>query len=66
MDLTVTDGPDRGKVRQAIYAIRPPPYDGYYLDLCIAAPGAARPGEFVDNPAAGWQLYTFARYPGMR
>jgi uncharacterized protein (TIGR03067 family) len=66
MDLTVSDGPDQGKVRQAIYEIRPNLYDGYYLYLCIAQPGMRRPSEFVDKPEAGWQLYTFARYPGMR
>jgi uncharacterized protein (TIGR03067 family) len=67
IDLTVSDGPDKGKIRQAIYEIRPSPYGGgYYLYLCIAEPGAGRPREFVDKPDAGWQLHTFARYPGLR
>jgi uncharacterized protein (TIGR03067 family) len=47
MDLTVLDGPDKGKVRQGIYEIRPNPYGGYYLFLCIAEPGVRRPSEFV-------------------
>jgi uncharacterized protein (TIGR03067 family) len=63
MDLTVSDGTDQGKVRQAIYEIRPNLYGGYYLDLCIAEPGMSRPSEFVHKPEAGWSLYTFARYP---
>jgi uncharacterized protein (TIGR03067 family) len=65
IDLTGIDGPDKGKVRQGIYEIRPNPYDGYYLYLCIAEPGARRPTEFVDKPERGWQLHTFARYPGL-
>jgi uncharacterized protein (TIGR03067 family) len=48
IDLTVIDGPDKGKVRQGIYEIRPSLYGGgYYLYLCIAEAGVSRPGEFV-------------------
>ena len=64
IDLTVLDGPDQGKVRRAIYQIKPNRYGGgYYLSLCIAGPGASRPSEFVHKPEAGWQLHSFARYP---
>ena len=66
IDLIVLDDPDKGKVRQGIYEIRPNRYKGYSLSLCVAEPGRERPIEFLHKPDQGWHLHSFARYPDVR
>jgi uncharacterized protein (TIGR03067 family) len=44
-------GPNKSKTQQGIYK-----FDGEMLTVCVAAPGAARPAEFVSKPGDGRTL----------
>lgn len=51
IEETVTVGPNKGKVFQAIYDI-----DDEHHKICFAAPGKERPREFASKPGSG-QLF---------
>jgi uncharacterized protein (TIGR03067 family) len=63
IDLTVIEGPDKGKIQRGIYEIRANRHGGFYLYFCVARPGKDYPGEFVDEPDRGLYFHSFARYP---
>lgn len=63
IDLTVTDGAEKGKVQRGIYNIESKGEGWYHLRICVAKQGADRPERFVDKPEDGTQVFTFARYP---
>jgi uncharacterized protein (TIGR03067 family) len=66
IDLTVSEGQDKGKTQRGIYKIEANIYNGFYLTICFARPGADRPSEFLYKPEEGQQVYSFARYPKPR
>ena len=56
IDETITAGPNRGKVFQAIYEI-----DEDQHTICFAAPGRERPTEFSSKPGSGRVLQVWRR-----
>ncbi len=56
MDVTFTDGPDKGKTLLAIYEL-----DGDIYKVCIAEPGKERPKEFTSAKGSGCALEVFKR-----
>jgi uncharacterized protein (TIGR03067 family) len=54
MDITFTEGRDKGKKALAIYEL-----DGDTLRICRAGPGKARPAEFSSKPGSGHALMTY-------
>jgi uncharacterized protein (TIGR03067 family) len=57
IDLTITDGQDKGKDQVGIYKI-----DGDTITVCLAAPGAKdRPTEFKSTEENGFILATIKR-----
>ncbi len=58
IDATYTEGPDKGKTLQGIYAIEKDTWR-----LCYAATGKPRPTEFSSKPGSGHLLLVFKRPP---
>lgn len=57
LDILLTDGPDRGKVKPAIYE-----FEGDRLRICLSATGAKeRPKEFASKPRQGVTLEVWKR-----
>jgi len=57
MDLTIADGPDKGKTFQAIYKL-----EGETLTVCRSIePGKERPTEFASKPDSGLLLVVWSR-----
>jgi uncharacterized protein (TIGR03067 family) len=61
INLCCSEGPDKGKTQRAIYKIEPNHFNGVYLTLCFARPGADRPSQFLYKPEEGQLLYVFTR-----
>jgi uncharacterized protein (TIGR03067 family) len=59
MDLTVVEGPDKGKTYPAIYKL-----EGETLTVCRnIEPGKQRPTEFATRPDTGLMLAVWTRQP---
>ena len=58
MDILPTSGPDKGKVRRAIYALQ-----GNTLRICGAEAGKDRPTGFKTEDEAGASLIIYRRVP---
>src|SRR5262245_10270879 len=58
IDAAYTEGPDKGKTLQGIYAIEKETWK-----LCYAAAGKPRPTEFSSKPGSGQLLLVFKRPP---
>ena len=56
IDETITAGPNRGKLSQAIYEI-----DEKHHTICFAAAGRERPTEFSSKPGSGRILQVWRR-----
>jgi uncharacterized protein (TIGR03067 family) len=57
MDLTLAEGPDKGKTFQAIYKL-----EGDMLTVCRSIePGKQRPAEFASKPDSGLLLVVWSR-----
>lgn len=56
IDYVNLHGANKGKLQQGIYR-----FEGGVLTVCVAAPGAARPGEFVSVPGDGRTLTAWRR-----
>jgi uncharacterized protein (TIGR03067 family) len=56
IDLTFTDGPDKGKKYQGIYEM-----DGDICRICLALADKGRPTEFVSKPESGHTLEVLER-----
>jgi len=56
MDLTVTDGPTKGKKAQAIYEL-----EGDTLKVCISFDDEKRPTKFAAPSDSEWMLLTYKR-----
>jgi uncharacterized protein (TIGR03067 family) len=57
MDLTVAEGPNKGKTFQAIYKL-----EGDTLTVCRSIePGKQRPAEFASKPDSGLLLVVWSR-----
>jgi uncharacterized protein (TIGR03067 family) len=60
MDLTQLEGPDAGKILEAIYRL-----EGNTLTLCVFTGGGVkvRPAEFTARAGSGCALFTLLRQP---
>jgi uncharacterized protein (TIGR03067 family) len=56
IDITFTDGPEKGKTRLGIYML-----DGDTHKICYGDLGKERPTEFVSKPGTGHRLVVFKR-----
>jgi uncharacterized protein (TIGR03067 family) len=56
IDLTFTDGPNKGLTSRGIYET-----DGETFRLCRASPGAPRPKAFASEPGSGLALMVYRR-----
>jgi uncharacterized protein (TIGR03067 family) len=56
IDYVNLHGPSKGKRQQGIYR-----FEGDVLTVCVAAPGAVRPGEFASVPGDGRTLTSWKR-----
>jgi uncharacterized protein (TIGR03067 family) len=56
IDITITDGPDKDRTAKGIYELR-----GDTQKICMAAPGKARPTEFVSKPDSGHVIQVLRR-----
>src|SRR5205823_4504948 len=56
IDVTMDDGPNKGKVHEGIYALQ-----GDALKICRSDPGKPRPQEFTTKDATGQMLFVLTR-----
>jgi uncharacterized protein (TIGR03067 family) len=56
IDYVNLAGAHKGKTQRGIYKL-----DGGILSVCVAAPGAARPGQFESVPGDGRTLTVWKR-----
>ena len=56
IDITFTQGPEKGKVRQGIYVLV-----GDTQQICYGELNGKRPAQFVSNPGTGHRLVVFKR-----
>jgi uncharacterized protein (TIGR03067 family) len=56
MDITFTEGPDKGKTSLGIYKV-----EGDVLTICRAAPGQDRPAAFASRAGSGHTLMSYRR-----
>jgi uncharacterized protein (TIGR03067 family) len=56
MDITLTEGPQKGQTIQGIYELSTDTYK-----LCFSLGGKARPTEFASKPRSGWALEVLKR-----
>ena len=56
MDITYTQGQEKGKTSRAIYKI-----EGDRLTICRSAAGSPRPTAFASEPGSGHTLMTYRR-----
>ena len=56
IDVTFTEGPEKGKTMQGIYELTADTYK-----VCIGMPGKPRPKEFVSKPGSGHVLEVLKR-----
>ncbi len=61
IDITFTEGKDKGKTALGIYKI-----EDDTLTICRSAPGQPRPTEFASKPAGGLTLMTYQHNPTPR
>jgi uncharacterized protein (TIGR03067 family) len=56
IDVTFTEGPEKGKSFKGIYEL-----EGDTYKVCLALPGKERPTEFVSKPESGYVLEILRR-----
>jgi uncharacterized protein (TIGR03067 family) len=56
IDVTFTEGPEKGKTFRGIYTL-----EGDTYTVCIGPPGKDRPAEFVSKPGSGHVLEVLKR-----
>jgi uncharacterized protein (TIGR03067 family) len=56
IDMTITEGPDKGKVGHGIYR-----FEGKRLEICYAAPGKERPTAFKTKSGSHERLWVLER-----
>jgi uncharacterized protein (TIGR03067 family) len=59
LDITFTEGPQKGKVLHAIYELK-----GDTYTVCVALGGKERPAEFASKPGSGHALEVLRREKG--
>jgi len=56
LDLTFTEGPEKGRTSLGIYEL-----DGETLKICLSLAGSTRPTEFASKPGSGFAFETLKR-----